>query len=106
MSNNRRVGTLTLGIVLILMGLAFFSRLIFPEYSLRILLDFWPIVLIILGIETLVSYFINTQERLRYDGWSIVIMIGLIGFSTFMGGAQFLLEEFPQFSSHISMIGF
>jgi uncharacterized membrane protein HdeD (DUF308 family) len=101
MSNNRRVGTLTLGIVLILMGMAFISHLIFPELSMRILLDFWPLVLIILGIETLASYFINKQERLRYDGWSIVIMIGLIGFSTFMGGAQFLLEEFPQIGNHM-----
>lgn len=102
MSNNRRVGTLTLGIVLILMGVAFIAHLILPELSMRILLDFWPIVLIILGIETLTSYFINKQDRLRYDGWSIVIMIGLIGFSTFMGGAQFLLEEFPQISNHMN----
>jgi uncharacterized membrane protein HdeD (DUF308 family) len=106
MSNNRRVGTLTLGIVLILMGGAFLSHLILPELSFSVLLDFWPVVLIILGIETLVSYWVNKEERLRYDGWSIVIMMTLIGFSACMGGAQFLVEEFPQIYTHIGFAGF
>ena len=102
MGGNRRVGTLTLGIVLILMGAAFIAHLVMPVLSLRILLDFWPVVLILLGIETLASYFINKQDRLRYDVWSIVIMIVLVGFSICMGWAQFLLEKFPQIYNHIN----
>ena len=102
MGGNRRVGTLTLGVVLILMGGAFIAHLVLPVLSLKILLNFWPVVLILLGIETLVSYFVNKQERLRYDVWSIVIMIVLVGFSTCMGWAQFLLERFPQIYNNIN----
>ncbi|MEI8216311.1 MAG: hypothetical protein WCF96_04375 [Eubacteriales bacterium] len=102
MGGNRRVGTLTLGIVLILMGGAFIAHLVLPVLSLNMLLNFWPVVLILLGIETLVSYFVNKQERLRYDVWSIVIMIVLVGFSTCMGWAQFLFEKFPQIYNHIN----
>jgi hypothetical protein len=95
MSSNRRVGTLTMGLMLILMGSAFLAHLFLPELDYRRLVDFWPVVLILLGIETLASYTINKEEKLRYDGWAIVIMIVLIGFSVCMGGVQFLMEQYP-----------
>ncbi len=95
MSRNRRVGTLTMGLVLVLMGGIFLAHLAIPELNYLWLMNFWPVVLILLGIETLISYTINKEEKLRYDGWAIVIMMVLIGFSVCMGGVQFLMEQYP-----------
>ncbi len=95
MSSNRRVGTLTLGLTLVLMGGAFLSHLAWPAVDYLKLIDFWPIVLILLGIETIASYIVNREEKLRYDGWAIVLIILLTGFSVCMGGIQFLVEQYP-----------
>ncbi len=96
MSSNRRVGTLTLGCVLILSGGGFLLHLFVPTLSYLALLNFWPVILIILGIETLVSYAVNKEEKIRYDGWSVVIVIAMSFFSVCMGSMQFLIEQYPQ----------
>ena len=96
MNNNRRVGTLTLGIVLLLTGGAFLLHLFIPTLSYYVLFNLWPVILILLGIETLASYIVNKDEKLRYDGWSIVIIGAMSFFTVCMAGLQLLIEQYPQ----------
>jgi len=95
MSSSRRIGTLTMGMMLVLMGLAFMSHLVWPAIDYLALIDFWPVILILLGIETIASYVVNREDRLKYDGWAIVILIVLTGFAMCMGAIQFVMEQYP-----------
>ncbi|MFZ2539538.1 MAG: hypothetical protein WAX04_11640 [Oscillospiraceae bacterium] len=79
----RRVGTFTLGITLILIGIMVPLILIFKEKSL-VILQFAPIVLVILGVEVLIYAIKFKDDVLRYDGVSIflVIMISIVSIGT------------------------
>jgi len=79
----RRVGTLTLGLTLILIGVIIPLSLIFKEKALT-MLQFAPIVLIALGIEVLYYAFKYKEEKFKYDGLSIfmVIMITFVTITT------------------------
>lgn len=93
----RRVGTVTFGIILILTGILFLAHLIFPAFNYFLIYRFWPVILIMLGIEVLAgsrqrSYSIVDeqgkiveQSRIVYDTAAILLMIGLTIFSMFMG---------------------
>lgn len=93
MFKGRRVGTLTAGIVLVAFGLIFILRLVIPQIELNFILALWPIILIILGIETLASYSINKEEPMKYDGGAILLMIVLAFFALTMAGVEFILNN-------------
>ena len=92
----RRVGTVTLGIVLIVMGLMYFAHILFPVIELVYVIKCWPIILILLGVEILVCQFQSSAEkvdetgniiesyRIKYDFPAILIMFLLTGFSMTM----------------------
>lgn len=93
MFKGRRVGTFTAGIVLVVFGLLFLARLYFPIISYRLILSLWPLVLIFLGIEILISCLINREEVMRYDGGAIVLIFLLSFFSICMATAEFILTN-------------
>ena len=70
----RRVGTFTLGLSLIMLGVMVPLSLIFHEEALRFL-QFSPIVLVFLGIEVLYYAIRYKDGKLRYDGLSIFLVI-------------------------------
>ncbi|MDD3346604.1 hypothetical protein [Oscillibacter sp.] len=61
----RRVGTFTLGAVLILAGALMALSLFFPGLDLRWALQGAPLILVSLGVETLLSA--RSGGRVRYD---------------------------------------
>lgn len=63
----RRVGTLTMGIALILTGCAIAASLIWPSFDLTIVFRLCPLLLISLGCEVLVSSFARGNIKLKYD---------------------------------------
>ncbi|MEH7438875.1 hypothetical protein V7182_15490 [Neobacillus drentensis] len=75
-----RVGTFSMGGSLLFLGLfLFFSR--FLGYSMvQVMSAWWPILLIVLGIEILLYLFLSRQEKpmLKYDFLSI-FFVGLMG---------------------------
>lgn len=79
----RRVGTFTLGLTLIIIGIIIPLTMLFPENALMIL-QFAPIVLVMLGIEVLIYAFRYKEGKLKYDGFSIflVIMITIVSVGT------------------------
>ena len=68
----RRIGTLTMGVTLILVGiilLVFF----FKPFDLFSLMRFSPVLLILLGIEIIWQYSRHHGEELRYDFWGTLL---------------------------------
>lgn len=74
----RRVGTLTMGIALILTGCAIAVSLIWPSFDLSIVFRLCPLLLISLGCEVLVSSFAKGSVRLKYDLVSMFLCTVLI----------------------------
>lgn len=92
--NHRRVGTLTLGICLICAGTLFAARLFFPDiFTYYFIFRLWPVTLILLGIEVLVSHAGKREQKITYDGWAIFIMILILCLAATMAGCQILLEH-------------
>lgn len=84
MKSNRRVGVLTLGLSLFIFGIMFFIRTINEGISFESILKFWPLILILLGIEVLISYFTNKEESYKLDVASVFILIGMFIFASGM----------------------
>lgn len=75
----RRVGTLTLGISLIGAGILFLVWILAPStVNIWFCLQFWPVILILLGGEVLCGYIFAKEEKIRYDGWGIVLICCLL----------------------------
>ncbi|MCM3727144.1 hypothetical protein M3226_15805 [Neobacillus cucumis] len=75
-----RVGTFSMGASLIFLGLfLFFSKFLGLKLA-EVLMAWWPVLLVVLGVEILVYLFLSRQEQpiLKYDFLSI-FFVGLIG---------------------------
>ncbi len=90
---NRRVGTLTAGVSMVVFGALFLLRLFVPAVTLRLVASLWPLVLIFLGIETLLAYAMNREEKMRYDAGSVVLILALAFFVVCMAFAEFAAEH-------------
>ena len=76
----RRVGSLTCGALLIIFGVLFMVHMFVPALKYEFIIKFWPVILIALGVEMLLSCR-NKEEgiKLKYDGAAIFLTI-LLGF--------------------------
>lgn len=93
MIKNRRVGTLTAGVSMVIFGFLFLLRLAMPTLiTIRLIASLWPIVLILLGVETLIAYAVNREDKMRYDAGSVALIIVLSLFTVFMAAAQMAME--------------
>lgn len=91
-----RVGTITTGVTLVLTGVLFLGRLFFPFFDPYEVICFWPVLLILLGIEVLLANSRKTyrvvneegkveeQEKMVYDFPAILLMITVACFSMCM----------------------
>ncbi len=58
MSNGRRSGALTAGFVLIAIGIIFLLENFYVPFSAwRLLMKYWPLILVFVGVKKLVQYF-------------------------------------------------
>jgi len=99
MIKGRRVGTFTTGIVLVIFGIMFLLRLINPNINYLLIASMWPLVLIILGIEIIISYLINKEEIMRYDFGAIILIIIISFFAMSMGCMEYIITHMPQLRS-------
>lgn len=51
----RRVGSLTCGALLIIFGVLFMVHMFVPALKYEFIIKFWPVILIALGVEMLLS---------------------------------------------------
>lgn len=98
---SRRVGTLTLGSLLIILGMLYLLITVFNIPIEKKILDFWPLILVSLGIEVLVlnDRALKNDLPLRYDFISFVLIIIMLVFSFSTYTASRLLGEFLDPSS-------
>lgn len=97
MLKGRRVGTFTAGIVLVVFGVLFLLRGILPNMNYGEIIALWPIILILLGVEIIVSYMVNKEEKLKYDAGAIMIVMTVSAFSMVMAFMEFIIEHPGQF---------
>ncbi|NLD50282.1 MAG: hypothetical protein GX660_24350 [Clostridiaceae bacterium] len=78
-----RVGTFTMGIALVAIGAVMLVAQINGYSALDLILKWWPLVLVMLGIEVLVYIALSKQEepRLKFDGFSIFMLVIIMIFS-------------------------
>lgn len=71
----RRVGTVTMGLVLVVSGVCMLISMFFPELDLRWALRAAPLALVSLGVETLLAA--SRRCRIKYD-WVGMLLCVLI----------------------------
>lgn len=74
----RRVGTMTLGVSLILIGVAILLYMVNPSFDIRVVSYLAPLILIALGVEVLIRYFFSKDRTYKYDFASGLICIFLV----------------------------
>lgn len=83
-----KVGTLTLGVMLVLFGVLFMVHLFGGFLSYRLILNLWPLVLISLGVEVLLSLMPKTECKFTLDGKAVVLLVLLMLFALCMAGVD------------------
>ena len=89
----KKIGTVTLGAVLVLFGFLFFVHTFWQGLDYTMIMKCWPLILISLGVETLLSVRQHTEEiKWVYDKAAVVLLFLLSLFAMMMAVVQFMLE--------------
>lgn len=92
MNRIRRVGTLSSGVVMVVFGIVFLVRMALPWLDCRVIVSFWPLILIMLGAEMLWAYAFGGEDKVKYDVGAVVIILALCVFAMCMAGGEMLLD--------------
>ena len=87
----RRVGTFTLGVVLVAAGCAMLASLLRPELDIGWLLKASPLILVALGVETLLSA--RGGGRVKYDWLGMILCFLLVGAAMVFYAAAWAYEN-------------
>lgn len=93
MTKTHRVGTITLGGMLITFGLLFLLRIFITALSFDIIFKLWPLIFIFLGGEILIANFQQKEEKLVYDKTAFALIIILSFFAMGMSIVEFIMEN-------------
>lgn len=88
----RRIGTFTMGVTLVLVGILLLVFLFHP-FDPTPLLRFSPLLLVLLGVEILFQYFHNRGQNLRYDFWGTLFCCFII-FCSLIASAAYPFVEY------------
>ena len=83
-----KVGTLTLGVGLILFGVLFLVHLFTGALSYELIFHLWPVVFILLGVEVLLSLIPSGRVQFQLSIGSVVLMALMMVFAMVMAGAD------------------
>jgi uncharacterized membrane protein HdeD (DUF308 family) len=92
MNKTHRVGTLTLGVMLIAFGTLFLLHLFITGISYEIIFKVWPVILIFLGLEILIANIRQKEDKLIYDKTAFALIIILSFFAMGMAIVELCLE--------------
>lgn len=81
-----KVGTVTLGVMLLFYGVLFLVHLFTNAVSYALIFRLWPVMFILLGVEVLLSVLPKTEEHFKIDVGSVILLIVLILFALVMAG--------------------
>lgn len=78
-----RVGTLSLGILMIVLGVVMLAAQFKQVTILDMLLTWWPLILVLIGVEILVQVYTAREEqpKIKYDAFSMLIIFIMVFFS-------------------------
>lgn len=90
----RKVGTITLGAMLILFGVLFLLRIFFEYISYEFVFRLWPVIFIFLGLEILYANFRHTDEnnKIVYDKTAFFLLIILTFFAIGMAITEVCID--------------
>ena len=87
----RRVGTFTLGAVLVAAGCGMLASLLWPSFEPGWLLNASPLILVALGVETLLSA--RGGGRVKYDWLGMILCFLLVGAAMVFYAAAWAYEN-------------
>lgn len=87
-----RVGTITLGAMLVTFGTLFLLHLFTSSITFEIIFKLWPIIFIFLGIEILIANFRLKEEKMLYDSGAIALIIILSFFAMGMAVVEYCIQ--------------
>jgi hypothetical protein len=92
-----RVGTFSMGAALLFLGIFLLLSQLFGMDITNVMIAWWPVILVVLGIEILVFLFLSRQEKplLKYDFLSVffVGVIGTVGIGLSLLSSTGILEK-------------
>ncbi|MCI8329501.1 MAG: hypothetical protein HFG02_07800 [Oscillibacter sp.] len=94
----RRVGTLTLGAVLVAAGSGMLASLLWPGLELSWLLKLSPLILVALGTEVLLSA--RKGGKIRYDWAGMLLCLLLVGAGLTMYAAAWYVQNGEYFNAY------
>ena len=83
---SHRVGSVTAGICMIGYGVMFLLHLFFDIVEYQMMFSLWPVMLILLGLELLISNF--SSKKIVYDKAAIFLLIVMTFFAMGMAVAD------------------
>ena len=85
-----RVGTITLGLTLMIFGIVYLLRLFIPDMPLEPIIHIWPAVLVILGAEVLFAGI--GKKDFVIDKASVILLFLKVFFLFGMAAAETILK--------------
>ncbi len=76
-----KIGTITAGLLLISLGVLWLGNNIWQFPIHMLIANAWPVLLIVLGLEVLFHQFFKKEEPIKFDGFSIFLVI-VLGFAS------------------------
>lgn len=96
MLKGRRVGTFSAGLIFIVTGIVYLLKIFIPAISLNFIASLWPIILILIGTEILISYIYNKESVMKYDAGAIILIIVISLFAMSMGGMEYVINHLTE----------
>ena len=98
----RRVGSVTLGLTLVVFGVLFLLCAFIESLDYQAVIKFWPVIFISLGIEMLVCAFSKKADGAKLDVPACIMTCVLMLFSMCMAGMQYAIEDIlPYVQTHM-----
>lgn len=91
----RRVGTLTMGVVLVAAGICMLISMFYPNLDLTLVLQVSPVILISLGIETLLAA--RGGGKVKYDWVGMILCCLLVCTAVCLYAVTYLLVWHPEY---------
>lgn len=89
-----RVGSITVGCYMVVMGILFLVHLFTDFISAAFIFKLWPIILIGIGMELLISNF--ETRKYVYDKAAILLIFVMTGFAMLMAFAETVIKYLPE----------
>ncbi len=93
----RRVGSVTMGLSLIVIGVLTLIGMFMPDFDFLFMAKLSPFIFISLGVEVLAAYFSKEKCEIKYDFMSGLTCFILIGFAIFISGCVLFMEQYMHF---------